>query len=125
MTNLKIEKTATTPEVDLRPDGILKFSGKSYPEDILGFYDPIFAWLNEYFDGNEQKDTIVDLNISYFNSGSSKMIFDILDIFNNNTDKSNITVNWHYHKEDDSSKEDGEDFQDSFDNLKMNLVPIQ
>ena len=122
MTDLNITKTDTSLEVSLEGNGNFRFEGKSYSEDTLGFYTPIIKWITEYFNGNEKSDTVINFNIMYFNSGSSKILFDIFDIFEENKNKSNISINWLYHKDDESSQEDGEDFKDSFPNLKINLV---
>ena len=45
---INIEATDETPKVILDADqGIFEFSGKSLPEDVTVFYDPIIEWLEE------------------------------------------------------------------------------
>lgn len=122
MDNLKIEATQYTPDISLNTNGEIKLTGKSYPENTFEFYRPIIDWLEEYFEEYAQDKTVVDIEITYFNSSTSKVFFDIFDIFDKNTDNSEIVINWIYDEEDDSSLESGEDLQEDFENLSINLV---
>ena len=49
MEPLYLEATDETPGVNLDADkNIFEFNGKSLPEDVVTFYNPIFDWLNQY-----------------------------------------------------------------------------
>ena len=124
MENLVIEATQHTPSVILSADGNLAFKGKSYSENTFEFYKPILSWIEEYFNADMPSETIVNFELVYFNSSSSKVLFDIFDIFETNINKTKITINWLYSEEDESSMEDGEDFQDSFEDLNIKLLVI-
>lgn len=123
MENLIVEATKFTPDIALLADARkISFKGKSYPENTFVFYAPTIAWLKEYFKSTKGE-TTVDFEITYFNSSSSKLFFDIFDIFGDAVkggDK--VVINWHYDAENESAEEAGEDFRDDFETLEFNLI---
>jgi hypothetical protein len=121
MQNLTIEETKYTPEIELKTDGNFSIKGKSFPENTFEFYEPVMDWLYEYFQNPKPKTTL-NLEILYFNSSTSKLFFDLFDIFDENRNKTDITINWIYDKENESIEEAGEDFIEDFENLNINLV---
>ena len=120
MENLQIEETKYTPQIDMNINGEINIKGKSYPENTFEFYTPVMEWISSYFDlGN--KALTLNMEITYFNSSSSKLFFDLLDLLEeNNSDE--IIINWIYDEENESALEAGEDFKDDFENLNFNLV---
>lgn len=123
MKNLVIDETKYTPSINLdAQNGILEFHGKSYPENTFEFYKPVLEWIEEYFKGNEQKKTVVNLEIIYFNSSSSKLFFDFFDLLDEAKENSQIEVNWIYDAQNESAMEAGEDFIEDFEELQINLV---
>ena len=123
MENLTLEGTKYTPEINLNADtGNISMVGKSYPENTFEFYQPVIDWMNEYFDGNEKEKTIVNMEIIYFNSSSSKLFFEFFDILDEVKDNHELEINWIYDEENESALEAGEDFVDDFEDLKINLV---
>jgi hypothetical protein len=123
MNNIKLAATQYTPEILLEAYGVIDIKGKSYPENTFEFYLPIMNWLKEYFiEKNSPKHLTVNIEITYFNSSSSKLFFDLFDILDEHKEDFDITINWIYDKENDSAKEAGEDFIEDFTNMKINLV---
>ena len=123
MNNFKLAATQYTPEILLEAYGVIDIKGKSYPENTFEFYLPIMNWLKEYFiEKNSPKHLTVNIEITYFNSSSSKLFFDLFDILDEHKEDFDITINWIYDKENDSAKEAGEDFIEYFTNMKINLV---
>lgn len=121
MENLIIEETKYTPSIKLDfKKGLLELMGKSYPENTFEFYKPMMDWVEKYFDGNEQKKTVVNMEIIYFNSSSSKLFFDLLEEAHNNG--KDIEINWIYDEENESALEAGEDFKEDFVTLNFNLI---
>ena len=119
---LKIEETKYTPDIIMNPEnGEISIKGKSYPENTFEFYEPIMKWLGNYFQKAQEK-TIINFEIVYFNSSSSKLFFDLFDLIDENSSKSDIEINWIYDEENDSALEAGEDFKEDFENLNFNLV---
>ena len=122
MDQLNIKSTKYTPEILLDADsGVVKVTGKSYPENTFEFYKPMMDWLEVYFE-QPKEITTFDMEIIYFNSSSSKFFFDLFDFLEEYNDDSKIVVNWIYDKENESAIEAGEDFIDDFDELTILLV---
>ena len=122
MENLIIEATKYSPKVEFNQDtNILKITGKSTPENTFEFFEPITNWLKEYF--SESKECTVILNIPYFNSSSSRVIYDIFDIFSDAHDEgSTLTINWEHNENNENAQETGEEFQEDFEDLNISLV---
>ncbi|EJF07713.1 protein of unknown function (DUF1987) [Thiovulum sp. ES] len=119
-----MEQTKFTPEVFLDPEKMeMKFIGKSYPENAFEFYMPILDWIHEFFQKKNHETIKVNFEIVYFNSSSSKVFFDIFDLFEEaQADGSHIVINWIYDSDNDTAEEAGEDFRDDFENLTINLI---
>ena len=78
METIKIQGTEDTPKVILDKDTeLLEISGRSLPEDVASFYEPVLTWLDEYAQ-NPNKKTIFNFKLIYFNTASSKLLLDIL-----------------------------------------------
>ena len=122
MENLKLEATKYTPEIKLNKNGTISLIGKSYPENTFEFYAPMMNWLEEYFENSPAKKTVVNMEIIYFNSSSSKLFFDFFDLLEEESEKNSIEINWIYDEENESAEEAGEDFIEDFENLTINLV---
>lgn len=124
MENLIIEETKYTPSINLNVEkGIFELVGKSYPENTFEFYKPMMDWVEEYFEGNNKDKTIINMEIIYFNSSSSKLFFDFFDLVEEaHNGKKNIDINWIYDEENEAALEAGEDFKEDFENLNFNLV---
>jgi len=123
MNNLNIEETKYTPKIDLNcEEGTVSIVGKSYPENTFEFYEPVMKWLEEYFANDAKETTTINFEIIYFNSSSSKLFFDLFDLLEENKETNNIIINWLYDEENESALEAGEDFQEDFETLKINLI---
>jgi hypothetical protein len=111
MQPLIIEGQDDTPKVTFDKDNnIFELSGKSLPENVTDFYQPLYDWLEQYAASpNEQ--TIISLKIDYFNSASHKAINYILEILATIHQKSKkVLVKWHYFSDDEDMLESGHDF---------------
>ena len=124
MENLLIKATKYTPDIVFDADAhLLKISGKSTPENTFEFFEPVIAWLKEYFAQDQQ--ATVEFDIPYFNSSSSRVIYDIFDILDKAASSgSSITVNWKYAAENENGLETGEEFQEDFEDLNISLVAL-
>jgi len=122
MDNLSFEETKYTPKIDLDAAGTITLVGKSYPENTFEFYKPMMDWLEEYFDGNATDLTTVNMEITYFNSSSSKLFFDFFDLLDEAKGDNKIKINWIYDEENESAEEAGEDFIEDFEDLDIELV---
>ena len=122
MENLNIEETKYTPKINLDTNGTISLVGKSYPENTFEFYAPMMDWVQKYFESSAADETIVNLEITYFNSSSSKLFFDFFDLLEENSEEHKIVINWIYDEENESAEEAGEDFIEDFEDLNINLV---
>jgi len=122
MENLNIAETKYTPSIALETSGTITLVGKSYPENTFEFYAPMMEWVKEYFETSAASTTTINLEITYFNSSSSKLFFDFFDLLDENNDDHTIKINWIYDEENESAEEAGEDFIEDFEDLDINLV---
>lgn len=110
---IKLQGTDDTPSITLNKDaGIFEFSGRSLPEDVNAFYEPVLEWLTEYSESpNEQ--TVVTFKLVYFNTASSKLILDILLKFEEITENGgDVLIKWFYPEDDEDMQEAGEEYAD-------------
>ncbi len=110
---INIKGTEDTPSVILDKDnGIFEISGRSLPEDVTQFYQPILDWIAEYAQAPNEK-TDVMFKLEYFNTASSKVLLDVLLKYEEiNDEHGNVTIKWHYHEDEEDMKEAGEEYQD-------------
>lgn len=102
-------------------NGKIEFHGRSIMDNPLGFYMPLYEWLEKY-KIHPCSTTEVIIKLEYFNTASSKCL---LRIFKDLTDMHEsgykININWFYTEDDEDMKEVGEDFQ-SMVNFTFNIV---
>ncbi len=118
---LEIPEEIDTPYVNLDPDtGICEIKGKSYPENVTSFYNRIIDWFEEYtFLG--EKDIVLNMNLTYFNSSSQKIYTEIFSkLMDATTFK--VTINWYYDEEDDEILENGKIYE-SLTGLHFEFIP--
>ncbi len=124
MENLIIEGTIKTPAIKLSGEGQLEISGKSIPENSIGFYKPVYSWIDNYNQQPAAK-TEIKISLEYFNTSSSKCLLDIFRKLETlkKSGKSAVTVSWHYEAEDEDMMEAGDDYNALID-LPFSLVKI-
>ncbi|WP_121628349.1 DUF1987 domain-containing protein [Poseidonibacter antarcticus] len=122
MENFIIKETKYTPEVNLNlNEGVMNIKGNSYPENTLEFYDPILNILENFFKNTVNKDIILNIEIVYFNSSSSRVFFEIFDLIEDFSHSLNFVINWICHNNDEVTKI-GEDFKEDFEKLNFNII---
>ncbi|HUX54442.1 MAG TPA: DUF1987 domain-containing protein [Williamwhitmania sp.] len=109
---MNIEGTPKTPTITLNPEsGIIEIKGRSIPENSIEFYKPIVDWLEDYAKAPKEK-TVVNIQLEYFNTSSSKCILDVFKKLENlKKGKNDIVVNWYYEEDDEDMLEAGEDYE--------------
>ena len=124
MDNLLIESTKKTPEVVFNHEGRIRVSGRSIPEDATKFYDDLYEWIYNYCQ-NPPESTTVDIELEYFNSGSSKAILHILRALVDISKRGHkLTINWYYEEGDDDIMERGEYYESILD-IKFNFIETE
>jgi hypothetical protein len=120
---VEILPTEITPKVILNMDnGVFLVQGKSLPEDVKSFYNPIIDWFDRY-QVNPNDATNIILDFDYFNTASSKMILIILSKLRDiHKLGKTVEVTWMYPVYDVELAEAGEEFSDLL-NIPFNFVP--
>lgn len=113
METLRIKGTEDSPRVILDfENDLLEISGRSLPEDVNTFYNPVLSWIEEYAK-NPREETVFNFKLTYFNTASSKIILDILTQFEEMIEAGyKVLVRWHYPEEDEDMQEAGEEYAD-------------
>jgi hypothetical protein len=119
-----IEPTKISPLVNFLPEeGIFELKGRSSPENPVLFFKPIYDVIDQYA-AVDQPSLKVNLALDYFNTSSSKCIFELLkkiSLMANNGKK--IEINWMYDEDDEDILEAGEDFS-SLTGMDFNYVGV-
>jgi hypothetical protein len=112
----RLAGTDESPEIILdKNTNEFKFTGKSLPEDVKEFYNPVLDWIDDYAK-NPNDETVVEFNMEYFNSASSKQILDILERFSKiNTTGKKVVVKWHFMQDDEDMEDAGSSYADIVD----------
>jgi hypothetical protein len=113
MENLLIKGTTRTPDVDFNINGNIRIRGRSIPEDAGLFYNNLYYWVFRYCI-NPVPETIVNLELEYLNSSSSKSLLHILrelTAITSHSSNNKLIINWYYELGDEDMLEKGEYFQ--------------
>ena len=127
MNNISLAQSDNRPKVIMDKDkAFIEFEGKSYPENTFAFYRPLTEWLKHYFKHHNElnKTTLVNFKLTYFNSATTQIIFEILDIIQDSKVK-NIEIYWFYDEENNNTYEDYEDYSEEFPDLNIQAMVSQ
>lgn len=103
--------------------GLIEFKGNSTPSNSLNFYQSIIMHLDEYM-LSEEKGLIANMAFQYFNTSSSKCLYDLLKRLSSIHQKGRqVTVNWYYKIDDEEMREVGRDFSEIMD-LEFNFIEL-
>ena len=112
MKTLTIEGGDDTPKVVLdKNSAVFEISGRSLPEDSVGFYTPVMEWIKLYTD-DPNPTTAFTFKLDYFNTSSSKLILDVLHMLKKIP---GIKVIWYSLEDDEEVAEAGEEYSEQVD----------
>jgi len=122
MEPLDIKATNDTPRVLFDPDNnLFEISGRSLPEDVVTFYQPVLDWLDEYTRTPLKKTDFVFKYI-YFNTATSKLVQDILTRLEHLHEKgSEVKVSWYYEQDDEDMLDLGIEFKENV-NIAFEII---
>jgi hypothetical protein len=122
MEPLDIKATNDTPRVLFDPiNNLLEISGRSLPEDVVSFYQPILDWLDEYSLKPLKKTDFVFKYI-YFNTATSKLVQDILTKLEHIKETGNVVkVSWYYEQDDEDMLDLGIEFKENV-NIPFEII---
>jgi len=116
--------TSSTPSISYQEKSSTIFiEGESYPENSFDFYSPLLKWIKHSL--KEKKGIILDVNISYMNSSSTKCVLDILDLLDEAFAAGiKTSVRWRYDQENPRSLELAEEFKEEL-KLPFETIPLE
>jgi hypothetical protein len=97
---LYIEATKDTPKILFDAENNqFEISEKSLPEDAIGFFQPVFDWLNQYIDKPKDESTFVFF-LEYYSTSTAKQLTKVFYLLEKLSEKSNVTIVWKYNDGD-------------------------
>jgi hypothetical protein len=124
--SLYISPTISTPEIKFEiRNKSLYFIGQSYPSDSVGFYKPVFEWIDQFLasENSEDLENVV-FKLKYYNTASSKQFARIFKILEENKNVAETKIIWLYQVDDNEMYEAGIRFS-IFTNLKFEVKAYQ
>ena len=111
MEALRIPATIKTPEVLFDPTNkVFEIKGKSIPDNAELFYADVLSWFDDYV-ANPSEDTVLKIDLEYFNISSSKRLLFLLYKLSELADKNmNVKVLWYHNESDEDMFEVGQDY---------------
>ncbi|MEQ8413324.1 MAG: DUF1987 domain-containing protein [Imperialibacter sp.] len=124
MEKIYIQATEFTPQVHFDPsNGIIELRGNSNPHNSLTFYTKVIHTLEDYV-VNDTRGLVANMAFRYFNTSSSKCLYDMFKQLNAMRKKGRqVTINWYYSLDDEDMYEVGKDFSDLM-NLNFNFIAM-
>ncbi len=108
MERIDIPATSSTPSVYCGEDGKLKIKGRSLPEDVTEFYNPLVDWAGKL----TIHSLTVDVELVYMNSASSKKLLELLKALDANNNIRELSINWFYEEGDEDALENGQIYEE-------------
>lgn len=118
MTNLVIQSTDSTPEIEFLLNGKLTIKGRSLPEDVHKFYDPLIDWVKQLAADR----VVVELKLEYLNTSSTKKLMNLLMAIDQNKLINKIDVNWHYEFDDLEMEDLGTIYEEDMARAKFQYI---
>lgn len=111
MKSLIIKASFNSPSVNFNAKkNQLTIKGRSIPENVADFYNPLEHWLNDYLATNPEKITF-EVNLDYLNTHSSGRLLLLMKriakhrVNHKNTE---VLITWFHEEDDDDMRELGE-----------------
>jgi hypothetical protein len=123
---LIIKSTAQTPLIKYSVENSkLEFIGRSIPEDVIGFYEPVMSWFKK-FALTRPRHLKVEFLLDYCNSSSSRAISDIIKAIEKLKEAGTITeLVWYYEEYDEDMLEYGTDLAELIDqSVPVNIIAL-
>lgn len=121
MDHFYLAPTPTSPEVDFQfATHTLSLRGESYPENAAAFYGDAIQALKTYLAGGRGRQIAVHIALAYFNSSSTKMLFNIIAALDDAVAAGDeVTLHWFHDAEDDVIMEFGQGLSEDFSAIRF------
>lgn len=122
METLDIKATNDTPRVIFDPENeIFEISGRSLPEDVVSFYQPVLDWLDEY-SVHPDKETEFVFRYIYFNTATSKLVQDIIfKLESIYLSGESVKILWYFERDDEDMYDMGVEFKENV-NIPFEII---
>lgn len=116
------KKTYFTPDVNFSAStGVCEIAGESYQEETFEFFNRLIAWVDEFI-MKVRKPIVMNFKLTYFNTSSARAIQEMIMLLKKYKEQGGeVTVNWYYQDEEDSTYEEAEDMQ-AQTKLQFNMI---
>lgn len=125
MEKIFIEPTRITPLISFdNESNLLEIKGRSSPENSIQFFEQIMNLIDDLME-SESEELTVNFSFEYFNTSSSKCLFDVFKkLLQFEESDKKLTINWYYEEDDEDMMEAGEDYADLLD-LDINFFEVE
>ena len=122
METLEIESKERTPRIFFDYDNHhFEISGEAYPENSDEFFRPVMDALQAYIASGASDKISFLFKLIYFNSSSARVLMKLFELLDEAAENRSVEVEWHYHEEDDTMEEFGEEFAEDMENASFQL----
>jgi hypothetical protein len=113
MNIIKYKADGLKPGITLdRIAGKFEIYGKSCPENVVEFYQPVLDWLDKYSE-DPLEETIFEFRLQYYNTASSKVLFVLMQKLEVIVAEGHqVKIKWYYPEDDEALQEAGEEYDD-------------
>lgn len=123
MSVLEIPAKEAAPYVRFdEENATLLINGKSYDDDVVMLFSMLRSKVKAFSDTNPEK-LDVKIYLKYFNTASSKCLFDLLSDLKELGETTKVALEWNFVEGDDEMEEEIEDFKDLLD-MDFIIEPI-
>ena len=119
---LERERAQASPYILIdEAKGYMRFEGECYLEDVFDFFSEINDWLEKFL-ASDFSELTFDCALEYFNSSTTKVLYNLLRYMDQHSHGKKVVVNWIVADEDDEMLiECGEDYQEEMEHLEFHL----
>jgi hypothetical protein len=124
MTDIIAAQTSKTPEISFDTDtNTLRIVGKSYPEDLYAFWQPVTDQVQTLLNARDTLFTF-EFALTYHNSGTTRVIINFIKDAERILSESSrqIRIKWYFDPEDEQTEEQGGDYRDLCDGVTFELI---
>ncbi len=106
------EATEDSPGIILDHEkGLIRFSGRSIPNDADKIYSPVIFWMKQYITQPAPLTTL-ECELDYFNTSSQKYLADVFKMVNRlYLNEKKVQCIWLYKEDDEDMMHIGEQFE--------------
>lgn len=109
MKSLSITPTTHSPLVEFDLNGNLLIEGRAIPEDVDKLFNPLIDFITNL----DTPKAVLNINLEYFNTATSKKLLDLIKHFDSNNKIQKSLINWHYEEDDEDSLEMAQVYEES------------